>query len=58
MCRAALEREIWSELVYAPTDPGQNPRHVDTLEPLWNLFHLTLEGRPTGWGEQLSHPCC
>jgi len=28
--------------------PG--PRHVGTLEPLWNLFDLTPEGRPTDWG--------
>ena len=40
-------RHFWgSELFYAPVDPGQEPRHVDTLEPLWNLFDLTPEGRP------------
>jgi hypothetical protein len=27
-----------SELFCAPVDPGQDPRHVSTLEPLWNLF--------------------
>src|SRR5918994_4642160 len=32
-------RHFWgSELMYAPTDTGQDPRHVGTLEPLWNLF--------------------
>src|SRR6266568_3109938 len=47
-------RHFWgSELFYAPTDPGQDPRHVGTIEPLWNLFDLTPEGRPTGWDEQL-----
>jgi predicted dithiol-disulfide oxidoreductase (DUF899 family) len=46
-------RHFWgSELFYAPTDPGQHPRHVGTLEPLWNLFDLTPEGRPE-WDEQL-----
>lgn len=40
----------------APTDPGQDPRHVGTLEPLWNLFDLTPEGRPSDWDEQLSYP--
>jgi predicted dithiol-disulfide oxidoreductase (DUF899 family) len=45
-----------SELFYAPADSGQDPRHVGTLEPLWNLFDLTLEGRPTDWEEQLSYP--
>jgi predicted dithiol-disulfide oxidoreductase (DUF899 family) len=49
-------RHFWSsELLYAPTDPGQEPRHVGTLEPLWNLFDLTPEGRPTGWVEQFSY---
>jgi predicted dithiol-disulfide oxidoreductase (DUF899 family) len=49
-------RHFWaSELLYAPTDPGQEPRHVGTLEPLWNLFDLTPEGRPTQWEEQLSY---
>jgi predicted dithiol-disulfide oxidoreductase (DUF899 family) len=47
-------RHFWgSELFYAPTDAGQDPRHVGTLEPLWNLFDLTPEGRPTDWDEQL-----
>jgi predicted dithiol-disulfide oxidoreductase (DUF899 family) len=49
-------RHFWgSELFYAPTDPGQDPRHVGTLEPLWNLFDLTPGGRPTDWYEQLSY---
>jgi predicted dithiol-disulfide oxidoreductase (DUF899 family) len=48
-------RHFWgSELFYAPWDPGQDPRHVGTLEPLWNLFDLTPEGRPE-WDEQLSY---
>ena len=44
-----------SELFYAPWDPGQDPRHVGTLEPVWNLFDLTREGRPASWDEQLSY---
>jgi predicted dithiol-disulfide oxidoreductase (DUF899 family) len=48
-------RHFWgSELFYAPWDPGQDPRHVGTLEPLWNLFDVTPEGRPD-WDEQLSY---
>jgi predicted dithiol-disulfide oxidoreductase (DUF899 family) len=48
-------RHFWgSELFYAPWDPGQDPRHVGTIEPLWNLFDLTPEGRPD-WDEQLSY---
>src|SRR6266550_3636780 len=38
-------RHFWgSEMFYAPTEPGQDPRHVGTLEPLWNFFDLTPEG--------------
>ena len=49
-------RHFWgSELLYAPTEPGQDPRHVGTLEPVWNLFDLTPEGRPTDWDEQLHY---
>ena len=49
-------RHFWgSELFYAPADRGQDPRHVGTLEPLWNLFDLTPEGRPNDWDEQLSY---
>ncbi|HEY7121081.1 MAG TPA: DUF899 family protein [Solirubrobacterales bacterium] len=48
-------RHFWgSELFYAPWDPGEDPRHVGTLEPLWNLFDLTPEGRPN-WHEQLNY---
>jgi predicted dithiol-disulfide oxidoreductase (DUF899 family) len=49
-------RHFWAtELMWAPWDPGQDPRHVGTLEPLWNLFDLTPEGRPNDWEEQLSY---
>jgi predicted dithiol-disulfide oxidoreductase (DUF899 family) len=50
-------RHFWgSELFYAPTDPGQDPRHTGTVEPLWNLYDLTPEGRGTDWDEQLCYP--
>ena len=48
-------RHFWgSEMFYAPTDPGQDPRHVGELEPLWSFFDLIPEGRPD-WDEQLSY---
>jgi predicted dithiol-disulfide oxidoreductase (DUF899 family) len=48
-------RHFWgSELFYAATEPGEDPRHVGTLEPLWNMFDFTREGRP-GWDEQLQY---
>ncbi len=46
-----------SELLYAPMDPGQEMRHVGTLEPLWNMLDLTPEGRGD-WEEQLQYSCC
>jgi predicted dithiol-disulfide oxidoreductase (DUF899 family) len=49
-------RHFWSsELLYAPRDPGQDPRHAGTIEPLWNLLDLTADGRPTDWEEQLRY---
>jgi len=38
-----------SEMLYAPTEPGQNPRHVDAQWSLWNLLDLTPEGRGSDW---------
>ena len=49
-------RHFWaSELFYAPTQPGQDPRHNGTLEPFWNMLDLTPEGRPADWDEQLAY---
>ena len=49
-------RHFWSsELLYAPSDTGEDPRHVGTLEPLWNLLDLTPEGRPPDWYERFSY---
>jgi predicted dithiol-disulfide oxidoreductase (DUF899 family) len=49
-------RHFWSsELFYGPVDPGEDPRHLGALEPLWNLFDLTPEGRPPHWYEQFSY---
>ena len=47
---------LWSsELFYAPTDPGQNPRHVDFIWPLWAVLDRTPEGRGTDWGPELQY---
>lgn len=49
-------RHFWSsEMFDTPPDPGQEPRHVGTLEPLWNLLELTPEGRPKDWHEQINY---
>lgn len=46
-----------SELIHETPDPGQDPRHLGTVEPLWTLFDLTPAGRPAG-DEQIDYPCC
>jgi predicted dithiol-disulfide oxidoreductase (DUF899 family) len=39
-------RHGWaSELAFAPTDPGQDPRHIDLLWPLWAALDLSPDGR-------------
>ena len=53
-------RHFWSsELDFAPTEPGQDPRGIGTCETLWNLMDFTPEGRPN-WHEQLQYgeACC
>jgi predicted dithiol-disulfide oxidoreductase (DUF899 family) len=51
-------RLFWaSELGFAPTDPGQEPRALGPLEPFWNMFDLTPGGRPD-FREQLQYDCC
>ena len=34
-----------SELLYVPAEPGQEYRHNDALDPLWNFLDLSPEGR-------------
>jgi predicted dithiol-disulfide oxidoreductase (DUF899 family) len=49
-------RHFWSsEMIFAGSDPGQNPRHNGTIEQIWNVFDFTREGRPQSWHEQLSY---
>ena len=44
-----------SELIYAPSDEGQHPRHADMIWPVWNLFDLTPIGRGTDWFPKISY---
>lgn len=46
-----------SELLFEPSDPGQDPRHVGTVEPMWTLLDLTPGGRPDAY-EQFDYGCC
>jgi len=39
-------RHFWgSEVLYMPPEPGQEYRHNDALDVLWNMLDLTPEGR-------------
>jgi predicted dithiol-disulfide oxidoreductase (DUF899 family) len=52
-------RHFWaSEMLYATEEPGQDPRHVGTVEMSWNLFDLLPEGRGADWTEQFDYYCC
>lgn len=44
-----------TELLHAPADPGQDPRHVDAIWPLWNLLDFTPEGRGKDWYPKLQY---
>lgn len=44
-----------SELFLIPSEPGQHPRHIDPLWPLWNVLDLTPEGRGTDWYPQIRY---
>jgi predicted dithiol-disulfide oxidoreductase (DUF899 family) len=54
--RDGVIRHFWaSELLFAPSDPGQNPRHVDLIWPLWNVLDVIPEGRGKDWQPKLSY---
>lgn len=39
-------RHRWAtELMFAPRDEGEDPRHVDLIWPLWNVLDMTPGGR-------------
>jgi predicted dithiol-disulfide oxidoreductase (DUF899 family) len=41
----AVRHSFAPELQHMPVDPGQSPRHVDSIWPMWNLFDFTPDGR-------------
>ncbi len=43
-------RHAWAtELMFAPRDDGEDPRHVDAIWPIWSVLDMTREGRGTEW---------
>jgi predicted dithiol-disulfide oxidoreductase (DUF899 family) len=51
----AIHHFFHTELMFVWGVPGQDPRHVDMIWPLWNLFDFTPEGRGKGWYPRLSY---
>jgi len=52
---AGVFHSYGTELLYTPSEQGQDFRHVDMIWPLWNLFDFTPEGRGTSWYPKLSY---
>lgn len=45
---------FWAaEMLYAPSDPGQDSRSNDTFDSVWNLLDLTPEGRGADWDVEI-----
>jgi predicted dithiol-disulfide oxidoreductase (DUF899 family) len=44
-----------TELLFTPSQKGQDPRHVDAIWPLWNVLDFTREGRGTNWYPRLNY---
>jgi predicted dithiol-disulfide oxidoreductase (DUF899 family) len=51
----AIRHFYHTELLFAPTEPRQDSRHVDLIWPIWNLFDFTPEGRGEKWYPKLSY---
>jgi predicted dithiol-disulfide oxidoreductase (DUF899 family) len=35
--------------MFAPREEGEDPRHVDTIWPIWNVLDMTPTGRGMDW---------
>ncbi|WP_430391228.1 DUF899 family protein [Dyella sp. 20L07] len=44
-----------SELMFVAPEPGQDPRHVDPIWPLWHVLDYTTEGRGVDWRPSLRY---
>jgi predicted dithiol-disulfide oxidoreductase (DUF899 family) len=44
-----------TELLFAPKEPGQDGRHVDSIWPIWNVFDFTPDGRGEKWHPKLRY---
>jgi predicted dithiol-disulfide oxidoreductase (DUF899 family) len=44
-----------SELMWIGSEPGQDPRHVDFMWPMWAVFDRTPAGRGGSWTPKLDY---
>jgi predicted dithiol-disulfide oxidoreductase (DUF899 family) len=42
-----LRHSLATELMFAPRDEGEEPRHVDSIWPIWNVLDMTPGARGT-----------
>jgi predicted dithiol-disulfide oxidoreductase (DUF899 family) len=46
-------RHSWAtELMFAPREEGGDPRHVDSMCPVWNVLDMTPDGRGADWASR------
>jgi predicted dithiol-disulfide oxidoreductase (DUF899 family) len=56
VCRDGRIHHFWSsELWFVAPEPGQNPRHVDFMWPLWGVLDRTRGGRGADWMPELDY---
>lgn len=51
-------RHFWSSeewMGFVPPEPGQDPRHVDFMWPLWAVLDRSPEGRSESWRPELDY---
>jgi predicted dithiol-disulfide oxidoreductase (DUF899 family) len=54
--REGRTHHLWSsEIWFVPPEPGQNPRHVDFMWPLWSVLDRTADGRGSNWMPRLQY---
>jgi predicted dithiol-disulfide oxidoreductase (DUF899 family) len=53
--RGVVRHFYCTELFFVRPAPGQHPRHVDAIWPLWNLLDFTPEGRGKDWYPRLTY---
>ncbi len=51
----AVHHAYATELLFAPNEPGQDGRHVDSIWPMWGALDFSPEGRGAHTHPKLSY---